>query len=361
MKILTVEPSGKGKLSQYAYNLSRSLAKAGHAVILVSGRGYKQKENSIPTVALFPDKRIGPATYFRFLRLIQRERPDIIHIQWVPSAPFILMMIIIKRLVSAPMIYTAHNVMPHEAKFYHHFWYSFFYRRLDRVLAHSEVDKEEIVTSFGLKPEAVNVVPVASPIGWKTSLTKKEAREELGLRPEDKLILFFGYVSAAKGIDECLAAMDIVRQELGSAKLLVVGKAFDKEISDKVNSNPGVIADLEYVSNEKAAIYFCACDIVVLPYRKANQSPIIPMAYSFGRPVIATNHQIETVISGQTGYLVNPGDCDDLARGILEAIKNDFDLKSLSDGAVALGSKKYSNEGVAKANIAVYQEVLFGA
>ncbi len=354
-----VEPSGQGKLSQYAYNLSRALIASGNTVCLVTGQADRLKEKpDVPMVPLFPKGLIGPRTYWRFFKLIRSENPDIVHIQWVPSAPFMVAVGVMRRWVRAKIICTAHNVMPHEAKFYHSYFFSRFYSRLDRVLVHSQVDREEMRALTGLADRGIGVVPVPSPIGWKQVSTKAQARAELGLAADDQLILFFGYVSREKGIEESLSAIELVRRQVAKAKLLVVGEAGDDSVREKIKCTPGVIAELDYVSNDRAATYFSACDMVVLPYRKANQSPIIPMAYSFGRPVVASNHQIETVVPGETGYLVKPGDPQDLAEGIIAVLGESSSLRALSEGAAVLGAATYSNEGVAKANTAVYKGLL---
>ena len=44
----------------------------------------------------------------------------------------------------------------------------------------------------------------------------------------------------------------------------------------------------EYVSDEKRAELFRRASVVVLPYIEASQSGIIPIAYRFGKPVVAT-------------------------------------------------------------------------
>lgn len=357
MKILMVEPSGEGKLSQYTYTLSSFLMAAGHELTLVTGKNLVIDAGDVRLVKLF-GRRVGPLTYYRFFKLIRRFRPNVVHLQWIPSALFALVMGAAKRLMSPALLYTAHNVMPHRARFYHWPCFGFLYRAVDMLLAHSDVDREELLRLFALDADKVQVVPVGNPLGWQPGETKAAARRRLGLDASVPLLLFFGYVSPAKGIYDCLDAFRLVKDKVSRVKLLVVGKALDERVAEALAKQEDVIARPSYVSNEEAAAYFTACDLVLLPYRKANQSPIVPMAYAFGKPVVASDHQIETVIQGQTGYLVPPREPAVLAEAIVSILTGPGELESLSRGAAELAAKRYSGESVAAAHEAVYRRAL---
>jgi glycosyltransferase involved in cell wall biosynthesis len=75
-----------------------------------------------------------------------------------------------------------------------------------------------------------------------------------------------------------------------------------------------------YVSEQEAAEYFSRADIVVLPYRSATGTGVIPLAYYYGKPVIATKvgGLPDVVDDGISGRLVQPEDPYALAEVIRE-------------------------------------------
>ena len=72
------------------------------------------------------------------------------------------------------------------------------------------------------------------------------------------------------------------------------------------------------MSNEEAAELFTRSDIVVLPYRSATGSGVVPLAYHYGKPVIVTNvgGLPDVVEDGRTGVIVPPDSSRDLANAI---------------------------------------------
>ena len=70
---------------------------------------------------------------------------------------------------------------------------------------------------------------------------------------------------------------------------------------------------------------FQRASIVVLPYIEGSQTGIIPIAYSFKKPVIATNvgSISEVVEDGVTGFIVPPRDSHALADAIIKILKDD--------------------------------------
>lgn len=70
--------------------------------------------------------------------------------------------------------------------------------------------------------------------------------------------------------------------------------------------------------------FFAACDMVVLPYESATQSGVIQVAYSFDKPVLATNvgGLPDVVFHKKTGYLVEPRKPDKIAEAIWDFYEN---------------------------------------
>jgi glycosyltransferase involved in cell wall biosynthesis len=104
---------------------------------------------------------------------------------------------------------------------------------------------------------------------------------------------------------------------------LIVGKFWEREekyrerIRDLGIENNIKIVN-KYVPDEEIQLYFAAADLVVLPYISATGGGIVQTAYSFNKPVVATNVGCfgEVVDDRQNGYLVPPR----TPQGIADAV-----------------------------------------
>ena len=82
-----------------------------------------------------------------------------------------------------------------------------------------------------------------------------------------------------------------------------------------------------YTPDREVEKYFVAADLVVLPYISATQSGIVQIAYGFTRPVIVTEvgGLPDVVKDGKTGYIVKPGNPEDIARAVHRFYQNGVD------------------------------------
>ncbi len=135
------------------------------------------------------------------------------------------------------------------------------------------------------------------------------------------MLLYFGLIRPYKGVEVLLKAMRQLA-DLKNLKLYVVGEVYSNRegITSLVNQLPKECVRLidKYVPNEEVSAWFRAADLVVLPYLSATQSGVIPIAYNCNRPVLATRTGglPDVVLDGLTGYLVEPGDENALAKCI---------------------------------------------
>jgi glycosyltransferase involved in cell wall biosynthesis len=116
----------------------------------------------------------------------------------------------------------------------------------------------------------------------------------------------------------------------------------------------------EYVSNERRAELFARVSVVVLPYVEASQSGVIPLAYRFGKPVVATTvgGLPEMVDDGRTGYLVPPRDAQALAGAVVRLLGDAGLRQRLGAAGRALLDAVCAPEVVARQTFASYERAL---
>jgi glycosyltransferase involved in cell wall biosynthesis len=173
------------------------------------------------------------------------------------------------------------------------------------------------------------------------------AKEKLGLR-DKRVLLFFGFVRAYKGLDILLEAMEELGPDEGY-HLVIVGEFYEdpakyRDGLDALRERGQLTLVDRYVANEEVPLYFSAADVLMVPYLSATQSGVIQIAYAFLKPVVATTVGgiPEVVTDGRTGYLVPPGD----PRAMAEAVRRCFESGDAAgfEEAIRRENEKYSWE-----------------
>lgn len=172
----------------------------------------------------------------------------------------------------------------------------------------------------GINEENIIVIPHAVFDIYNTDVTI--------LKDENKYnrFLFFGRIIKYKGLDVLLRSLEYVLKDYPMAKLIIAGDGDIKEYEALIDQYKNSI-ELHngWISDNQIKTFFTNIDFVVLPYIHASQSGVIPLAYGFRKPVIATRigGLPEQVIENETGMLVTPGSEMELADAILNLLKND--------------------------------------
>jgi len=266
---------------------------------------------------------LNPFSWWQISRRVKREQPDLVILNWVTvflMPQFVLITSLIRRWTNARIIVVCHNVKQHETWVGERTLTKLALRNAHYLLTHSD---EDCKAGQRLLPTAIVLKVPLPPLAFpdEQSYPREKARRELGITA-DRVLLFFGFVREYKGLEYLLRAMPAVCTKL-PLHLLVVGEFWqDKrkylDLVEELHLTDAVTVVDKYVPDEEVPRYFAACDAVVLPYTSATQSGIIPLAYSYGRPVITTRvgGLPEVVAEGQSGLLVPPRDVTGLANAI---------------------------------------------
>lgn len=210
------------------------------------------------------------------------------------------------------------------------------YRLCDHIFVHTRKMKDELCAEFGVKETAVTVLrhPVNDAFP-DTELTPADAKSALGIRDGEKVMLFFGRIRPYKGLEYLLQAFEQIASKDDAYRLLIAGESkkgsenYFSEIQQRIEASPykdRILQKIEFIPDEDAEIYLKAADVMVLPYRDIFQSGVLFLSYSFGLPAIVADvgSFAEEVIEGQTGFVCQPCDPNDLARAIERYFASDL-------------------------------------
>jgi glycosyltransferase involved in cell wall biosynthesis len=318
--------------------------------------GKTQDEQGEPGLPVESQQLIDSMNPFNWIRvgvqLRKRNADAVIFKYWLPffGPCFGTICALIKWGRKTKVVAICDNVIPHEHRPGDRIFTKYAFMFVDAFIVQSDTVEKDLLATV----ETPNYRKVPHPVYeiFGSTMPKKEAREKLKISDE-KVILFFGYVRAYKGLHTMIDAMKEVKKSL-RVKLLVVGEFYDDEEKYRWHISDAQVRDVidvvsDYVPNEKVGEYFSAADVVILPYLSATQSGIAQIAYNFDKPVIATNvgGLAEVVVDGVSGLIVPPNDPLKLAAAIRKFYSENLESK-LSAGA-AREKKKYSWERMVEA------------
>lgn len=275
MKVMFI-PDARGN-NVYQTNLSNSLLKQGVEVFFDGGN---------------------------VIQSIVKNRPNVVHVHWpnyfmitgsklgtyVKSTFFIVLLSTLK-LFGVKIVWTVHNLVGHDGKFRSEelLFSKFLAHICNRLIVHCPSAEHDVKETYG-KNLPISVIPHGSYIDYyENTITSLDARDKLKLNEEDMVFLYFGQVRPYKGVIELIDAFK--KLDCQNARLLIVGKPFNKETATDINNSCGsdsrIRTILEFVPDEDIQIYMNAADVVILPYKNILTSGAAILAMSFGKPIVA--------------------------------------------------------------------------
>jgi glycosyltransferase involved in cell wall biosynthesis len=291
-------------------------------------------------------------TIYTILQCIRNSDPDVIHLQgghlWFNLA--------LPLLGRYPLVLTIHDPIYHigdrESQKTPQWIMDLGYRRADQVIVHGQQLKQAVVDRLRIPRASVHVMPMIA-LGDDTAQNH--------VQEDDRLILFFGRIWEYKGLEYLIRAEPLITAQVPEARITIAGQGEDFARYRGMMVHPERFTVYnEYVSDEKRAELFRRASIVVLPYIEASQSAVIPVAYTYAKPVVATvvGGLSEMVDHGRTGYLVPPRD----ERALAEAVVRLLQDKALRRQLGANGKRKVDTECspnvVAQQTLAVYHRAI---
>ena len=303
---------------------------------------------------------INPFNWIKIGLKLHREKPDLIIVRfWIPFlAPCLgTILKIAKKNKHTKVISIVDNMIPHEKRIGDRLLTNYFVKTVDGFIAMSEKVKNDIKT-FSHKPVSISPHPIFNHFG--DPITKLEARLQLGLPKEDKIILFFGYIRKYKGLDLLIHAMANEAIKKLGIQLMIVGEFYeDASAYHDLVSSLGLQDQIKFYSNYipdgEVKNYVCSADFIIQPYRNATQSGVTPLAYHFEKPMLVTNvgGLADTVPNLKTGIVVAPT-TEAIAKGIetlYELGENNF-IPNIKEE-----KKKYSWAQMTEKFLALYQQL----
>ncbi len=201
----------------------------------------------------------------------------------------------------------------------------------------------------GGAPERVDVIPHGD-----LSFYLPPAQLQTALQAPDEaqpVILFFGRIEPYKGLEVLLQAYEQLRLQPGlkvRPRLRIVGEGSLRPYQHLLNRLPDLEITNRYVGHQEIPQIFQSVSIVALPYLRATQSGLIPLAAAFKKAVIATRTGglPEQIDDRRTGWLVTPGSASELAEALLQLLSSPEMASRLGDSLCQAYQDEFSWEKI---------------
>jgi glycosyltransferase involved in cell wall biosynthesis len=240
----------------------------------------------------------------------------------------------------------------------------------ERVIAISEFIGRHIVENYDTPEGRVRVIPRGIDIDtFNPDAVSPERMIQLSQSwrlPDDApVIMLPGRLTRWKGQSVLIEAA----RRLGRAdvRVLLVGDdqgrtGYRDELEAQIAriGAEGII-HLTGPCRDMSAAYMLANVVVSTSTDPEAFGRVAAEAHAMGRPVIASDHggARETVISGETGWLVPPGDADALAQALRTALTmTSEDRDTVAQRAIAHVRKNFTKQKMCAATLDVYAELL---
>lgn len=284
-----------------------------------------------------------PASWRRVAERIAAFGPDLVLVQWwhpwfaVPTAA--LLQAAAARLCGrGRLALVCHNVLPHRRVPLQVALARHALARCGRAIVHAGAEAQRLLALRPALPVHTMALPVILPPP-AAPIDRDAARARLGLgsAPDGRSggrsggrtgggpwLLFFGLVREYKGLEDLLVAM--AQPCCREVNLLVLGEFYApiaryRRLVARLGLRERVHLRNRYVPSAEVPAAFAAADAVVLPYRRATQSAVVPLAARARRPVVVTDTGGLAEAAAGIGKVVPPRDPAALAQAVAEVLR----------------------------------------
>lgn len=306
----------------------------------------------------------------RLIDLIRREKVSLVHARSRAPAFSALWA---AHATKTPFVATYHGV--YNAKSNLKRWYNAVMTKGDLVIANSEYTRQHVIREHGVPPEKVVAIPRGVDLsrfepGMVSTDRLESLRKAWGVATDERRlkVLLAGRLTRWKGQALLVEVMAILKARGEDRVLLLLAgddqgrKGYRAELTGAIAA-AGLEDRVRLVGHcdDMPAAYLLA-DIAIAPSLEPEafgRTAVEPQV--MGRPVMAADHGAtrETVVPGETGWLVKPGDAEAWANALLAACEaGAAGRQTMGQAARARARRLYSVDAMCEATLDVYARVL---
>ncbi len=365
-----------GGAEQTTIDVAHAVVRAGGKALVATrgGRMASRLEADGGRLAQMPVQTKNPLVMLgnaaRLVDLIRKEKVSIVHARSRAPAFSALWA---AQATKTPFVATYHGV--YNAKSGLKRWYNAVMTRGDLVIANSDYTRDHVLSEHQIDPARIVSIPRGIDLerfnpSWVTPDRVEALRQAWGIAPGDRRVklLLAGRLTRIKGHLMIVEAAARLKAQ-GRKDFVIIFAGDDQGRTDYRLEIMSAIA-AHGLEREVLVVGHCddmpaayqVCDIAMLPTTKPEsfgRTAVEPQV--MGKPVLASDHggTTETVLSGETGWLVKVDDPDAWATAMAKAADlGPGRLASMGQAAANRARRLYSVDAMCQATLEAYERVL---
>jgi len=243
-------------------------------------------------------------------------------------------------------------------------------RRADRIVVSTIAESTQLRFLYRVEQRKLVVIPPGVDTSRFYPISSDEAKQFIGLKPQDRMVLFVGRIEPLKGVDTLIQAMsclDLKGLQLPVHLAIIGGEpnAIPEDMSDEMTRLQklcddlfmgGMVVFLGKRGQDTLPYYYSAAEVLVMPSLYESFGMVALEAMACGTPVIASEvgGLGYLVQDGVTGFTIPDSDpkelCDKLAL-----LLGDSDLRETMGSHASKYALDYAWEKIAAEIVDVYQ------
>lgn len=256
----------------------------------------------------------------RLVARVLRDKPDIVHFQWlvVPLLDLLAILAIRRR---CPVVLTVHDTVPFNGdrlSLLQRLGFDLPVHLTDRVIVHTEAGRETLIRR-GLSGGRLAVIP-HGPLSLGIELPPSRCGERR------RTFTLFGEMKPYKGLDLVVEAVALLPAAVRERTRFVVAGRPRMDLApllariERLGLENVIEVRPRRLTHEEMAQLFADTDCFLFPYRQIDASGVYFLVQSLKRWIIASNVGIfaEDLADGERGTLIPAEDAEALARAIAD-------------------------------------------
>ena len=355
MKIAIVCYPTFGGSGVVATELGLELARRGHEIHFITYRqpvrlallnsNVHYHEVNVPEYPLFHYQPYELALSSKLVDMVKLYKIELLHVHYaIPHAyaGYMAKQMLKDEGITIPMVTTLHGTditLVGNHPFYKTA-VSFSINKSDVVTSVSQSLKDDTYKLFNIKKD-IHVIPNFIELGKVRNESLISCQRSIMANKDERIITHISNFRKVKRIPDIIKIFYKIQEKI-PAKLMMVGDGPEKEKAERLCEELGIQDKVIFFGNSNEIDQILSySDLFLLPSQTESFGLAALEAMAWSVPVISSNSGglPEVNFDGESGYLSDVGNVDEMAENALKILHNNETLQTFKDNALSVAKQ----------------------